>query len=201
MPIGDGDGIKTKIDNIENYSKKIDDAATNGLEGVHNSNAYRTAEIERHFHGQEKWFGDALVPSGEIHVADRVTIANNPISLLSGNNIFGQWVQILGSGDTPVKSGSEFFDAHRYLVTTTDSTNVFVVQIVGGESSEIAAKILAEDYTEILYIAPTNNNDSGIELVMSSRIPVSTKAWARTRCIGADAKTINFYFGIHEYEG
>ena len=38
-------------------SPKIDDQATDGLSGVHNSLAYRTQEIERHLHSRERWLG------------------------------------------------------------------------------------------------------------------------------------------------
>ena len=182
-------------------TQKIDDQAVNGLLGTPNSLAYKVHEIERHFHGREKWFGAAVTPSGETHVADRMATSNAPFALLSGNDVFGNWVQILGSSDTPASSGSVKFDGHRFVVTGTDSTAIFIVQIVSGESADIAAKLAAEEFTEAPYISATNNNDSGISDIMSSRVDVGEKIWARCRCIGQSAKTINFYFGLHEYEG
>jgi len=193
--------INNTVEIIEGYSKKIDDEETNGLLGAHNSTAYRVHEIERHLHNREKWFGLASAPDAEVHRADRMAGGIAPFALLSGNDDFGSWVQILGSGDTPVSDGSVSFDAHRYLVTTTDSTEVFVIQLASGESAGLAAKILAEEFTENPYISATNNADSGINDVMSIRVVAGTKVWARVACIGKDAKTINFYFGIHEYEG
>lgn len=180
---------------------KIDLVATNGLLGVDDSLAYRMNELERHFHNAEKWFGAATTPSGETHVGDRLAGGISPYALLSGNDDFGAWVQLLGSSDTPVTSGAAKFDAHRLLVTGTDSTSTFIAQIISGESADFAAKLAAENFSETPYISATNLNDSGIEEVMVRRVDAGTKVWARVCCVGENAKTINVYFGIHEYEG
>lgn len=180
---------------------KIDSLATNGLSGIEDSLAYRVEEIEKHLHNNEKWFGAAAVPSGETHIVDRMGPGIAAIALLSGNDAFGSWTQVLGSADTPVKTGMVSFDAHRYMVTTTDSTSPFLIQVVSGESAGIAAKLASEDYSEYPYIAPTNSNDAGINEAMSIRTAAGTKLWARCICIGQNAKTINVYYGIHEYEG
>ena len=156
-------------------------------------------EIEKHIHTNEKWFGLADIPSGETHRADRMGPAIGPFALLSGDDDFGGWIQILGSADTPVATGMTKFDIHRILVTTTNSTNPFLIHIVDGELADIGAKLLAEDFTEVPYIAATNNADSGIEDVKHKRADDTTKAWARCICIGAANKTINFYHGLHEY--
>ena len=103
---------------------KIDKKATDGLEGTADSLAYRVHELERHFHNTEKWFGMALVPVGETHVADRMSVSNSPFTLTAGNDDFGSWVQLLGSEDTPVIAGAVKFDAHNVLIVTTNSTNV-----------------------------------------------------------------------------
>jgi hypothetical protein len=186
---------------IINILQGIDRIATRGLTGVNNSLAYRVHEIERHLHGNEKWFGLAAVPDAEVHRADRMAGNIQPFALLSGNSDFGNWVQILGSDDTPVEAAGVEYDLHRVLITGTDSTVQFIVQIVSGESAGIAAKIAAEDFTEFPYISATNNNDSGISDIMAKRVVAGEKIWARTCCIGQDAKTINCYFGLHEYEG
>ena len=180
---------------------KIDSEAVDGLLGVGDSLAYKTEEIESHLHNREKWFGLAAVPSGETHRADRMGPSIAPFAIVSGNNAFGSWVQILGSSDTPVKSGYLYFDAHRFMVTTTNSTEPFLIQTVAGESATIAASLAAENFSEYPYIAATNANDAGIAQIMTSRIPTGTKVWCRCICIGQNAKTINGYFGIHEYVG
>jgi len=193
--------INATVDTIGGYTKKIDDFTTTGLLGVNNSLAYRVHEIEKHFHNREKWFGAAVTPSGETHVADRMAGGVSPFTLTAGNDDFGAWVQILGSSDTPVQSGMAKFDAHRFLVTSTNSTSPFIVRVVGGESADIAEKIANEEFTEAPFISATNNNDSGISDIISSRIPVGIKAWERAACIGGNGNTLDFYIGIHEYVG
>ncbi len=182
---------------------KIDRVAVDGLfsPGVEDSLAYKVQELEKHTHNREKWLGVAATPSGETHVADRMAGGISAFTLTAGNNDFGSWVQIMGSSDTPISSGMVKFDAHRFLVTSTNSTNPFVIQIATGESAGLAAKISSEEFTEAPYVAATNNNDSGVEDVLTIRTAVSEKVWARAVCIGSSGSTISFYYGIHEYPG
>ncbi len=187
-------GVKVSTD-------QIDSAPTDGLLGEEDSLAYRVHEIERHLHNTEKWFGMAVTPSGETHVADRMNVADDPFTLTAGNDDFGSWVQILGSSDTPVTTGAVKFDAHRILVTDTNSVNPFILQVVAGESADIAAKIAAEEFSESPYVSATNNNDSGINDILVRRTDTGEKVWARARCIGSNGSTISLFYGIHEYEG
>lgn len=180
---------------------KIDGQATDGLLGVSNSLAYRVEEIEKHSHNREKWCGLATAVSGETHVADRMAGGINPFQLTAGNDDFGPWVQILGSSDSPVTSGGVKFDGHRFMVIDTNSTNPYIVQIATGESAGLAAKIAAEEFTEAPFISATNNNDSGISDIMSIRVDVGEKVWARCACIGSSGSTFSFYYGFHEYIG
>lgn len=192
--------IKNELAIIEPETSKIDNAATDGLLGVENSLAYRLEEIEKHLHNREKWFGLAGTPSGETHVADRMAGGILPFQLIAGNDDFGSWVQILGSSDTPIRGSSQKFDGHRFMITDTNSTDPFIIQVVSGETFGIALKITTEEFTEVPYISATNNNDSGVGDIMSSRIDVGEKVWARCACIGSSGSTIDFYHGIHEYE-
>ena len=187
--------------NDPNGTLKIDNAETDGLDGVENSLSYRVEEIEKHLHNREKWFGAAAVPVGETHVADRVGGATSPFTITAGNNDFGAWVQLLGSDDTPVVAGQCKFDAHRFMVTDTNSTNPWIIQIAAGESADLAALIASEAFSEAMYIAATNAIESGIEDIMVSRTECNTKVWARGACIGSSGSTLSAYIGIHEYGG
>lgn len=193
--------MNSNIGNDPKGTGGIDNAETDGLLGTPDSIAYRIHEVERHLHNMEKWFGAAVTPVGETHVADRMAGGVSPFTVTAGNDDFGAWVQVLGSDDTPVTTGAVKFDAHRILVTATNSTNPFIIQVVSGESADIAAKLAAEQYSESPYISATNNNDSGIEDIMVRRTDVSEKMWIRAACIGSSGSTISLYFGVHEYEG
>jgi hypothetical protein len=195
------DTAQIDITAIKAETDKITQVAAGGLSDTEDSISYGIKELERHFHNNEKWFGKLAVPNGEINVAERVGGDTAPFVLTSGNSDFGAWVQILGSGDTPVASGKAKFDLHRYLVTETNDINPYIIQFASGESSGLAAKIAAEDFTESMYIAATNNNDSGIEELLDRRADAGEKIWARAACVGQNGKTIALYHAIHEYEG
>lgn len=116
---------------IKNVFKRLDWEATDGLNGVENSLAYRTHEIERHAHHYERWFEKASVPSGEVHVADRLCTGAGAFQADAGNDDWGAWVQILGSNDTPEIPGSVFFDIHRMSIVAQERNNAqYCVQIV-----------------------------------------------------------------------
>ena len=156
-------------------------------------------ETVLHHHNLEKWFGIAVDSDGGLSVGARMDGAVLPFRLTAGASDFGNWVQILGSSNTPVQAGMTKFDLHRAMVVSTDSTVQFVVQIIRGESGDLAAKLSAEDFTEFPYVSGSNNNDSGIADIIDERCDVCSKMWARCACIGQTGKVIDFYFGIHEY--
>lgn len=137
----------------------------------------------------------------ENHTADRMNGVVAAFQLTAGDNDFGSWLQVLGSDDTPIIADSAKFDLHRVLITGTNSTNPFIIQVVTGESAGIAAKIAAEDFNEIPYIAATNANDSGISEIMDHRRNTGEKVWMRCADVGGNATTLDLYLGIHEYEG
>lgn len=180
-------------------SHKIDDMATSGLAGVHNSLAYRIHEIERHLHGYERWFELAGTPVAETHRADAAGTGAGIFQIDAGNAAYGSWLQILGSTDTPVAAGSAYFDLHRLLITATERNFLYVVQLAFGATGDAA--VTAGAYTEVVFLPASNQVDSGPVDIMSRRIAAGTKVWARCICPGQDTATLNFVFGLHEYEG
>jgi len=180
-------------------SDKIDAVATQGLNGVHGSLAYELAEVEYHFHHYSRWFELASVPAAETHRADAAGLGAGAFQIDAGNNTWGSWVQILGSSDTPVATGSAYFDMHEILVTATEKNFLYVLQIGFGASG--AAALTAGDYIEEVFLPAAAFVDSGPVGIHSIRIATGTKAWARCLCDGQDTGTFNFLFGIHEYEG
>ena len=184
------------------YTKKIDNLAVDGLLGVVGSVGYILSEMEKHLHNNEKWFGEAAVPDGELHVADRLTTSQVSFRIEVGNDQFGNWFQILGSLDTPVAAGMTKFDLHRLIFTAhTHNTTEYDLQIVCGESAGIAAKLVAEDFTEFPIITGTGVTKVGPEAFMARRCNSGDKVWMRAR---ANGKTSGFPWlkpGIHEYIG
>ena len=175
-------------------------ATVNAIKAVVDSTALEMSKLGNHHHNFEKWFGLAAVPAGETHRADRMDGAIATFQIVAGNNDFGSWVQVLGSSDTPATPGKTKFDFHRVLVTSTNSTRPFIIQLVFGESADIAAKLAAEDFDEFPYISATNNNDSGIQEIIDQRSDVGEKVWMRCADVGGDGTTLDLYIGIHEYD-
>ena len=180
-------------------SQKIDSYATDGLAGVNNSLAYRVHEIERHFHSYERWMELAAVPVGETHRADAAGTGAGVFQVDAGNDDWGSWLQILGSSDTPVISGSVKFDLHRIQITSAERNAPYVLQIAFGATG--AAALTAGAYIESVFSPASNLVDSGPVDVQSRRITAGTKAWARCICPGQDTAKLDFTIGIHEYEG
>lgn len=204
----DATAIKAVTDNLPNdgaltdisdETEKIDSAATDGLAGTSNSLAYRVHEVERHLHSYERWFETAAVPNGEVHVADAIGGGSGAFQVDAGNDDWGSWLQVLGSSDTPAIAGSAKFDPHRIEISSAERNAVYFLQIAFGASG--AAALASGDYTESVFKPASNQVDSGPVMMQSRRITTGVKAWARCMCPGQDTATLDFFLGIHEYEG
>ena len=180
----------------------IDAQAIQGLEGVSNSLGYKVEEIERHLHSAGSWFETAATPSGETHVADRIGSGGGAFQLDAGNDEWGAWVQILGSSDTPtadrIGGAAAYFDPHEILIEDTEDISTYFVQFARGASG--AAGLAAGTYTEFV-IGSDGNRYTGITRIQTGRAPSGSKVWARCKCPGQNTSTLDFYIGIHEYEG
>lgn len=177
---------------------KIDETLTDGLLGTKDSLAYRVHEIERHLHSAASWFEKATTPDGELHVADRIGNGAGAFQIDAGSDDWGAWVQILGSTDTPARTGNVYFDPHLIIIESVEKNAVYFIQFARGDSG--AAGFAAGMYTELVYEGVTNR-DTGIVDVQTGRAPAGSKIWARVMCLGEDTAKLDFYLGIHEYEG
>ena len=179
-------------------TQKIDNAATDGLQGVSNSLAYRVHEIERHLHSGARWFETATTPDGEVHVADEIGSGGGAFQIDAGNDTWGSWVQVLGSSDTPTVTGKAYFDPHQFIVEGTERASTYFIRMTRGASG--AAGLAAGTYTEFVYAASVQK-EAGIISVQTGRAPAGSKLWAQCMCPGENTGTLDFYFGLHEYEG
>jgi len=182
-------------------SHKIDDLATLGLLGTNNSLAYRVGEIERHFHSYERWMCAAAVPSAT-HIADRIgaTAASKAaLVVTSGNDTWGNWLQILGADDTPVVAGGVKFDLHRIMITTTNQTGVWFLQFAFGATG--ADALAANTFCSLVFVSEGPGDRASPIDIQTRRVDAGSLAWARAWSVGNNAKTIAIMFGLHEYEG
>ena len=164
---------------------------------VSNSLAYRVAEIERHLHSGARGFETASVPDAEDHVADRIGSGAGAFQVDSGNQTWGDWVQILGADDTPTVEAKLYFDPHLLVIEDNERAGTYFIQFARGASG--AAGLAAGTYTEVV-LDLTNKAGGAIIPVQTGRAPVGSKLWARCMCPAFDTGTVDFYIGIHEYE-
>ena len=189
-------GVVTDVDTAIAYLKQL---VTAELAAVTERSAIlaQTVIIERHLHYYARWFGVAVTPNLEIHVADRAGDAVSAFQIDAGNNDWGSWVQILGSSDTPVVLAMPFFDLHKLQFPTVERDETYIMQIAFGATG--ADGLSAGDFTEEVYTPGGNKVRADNVLISCERIAAGTKAWARCKCPGQDTATMDFYIGLHEY--
>ena len=197
--------MRTSTQNFQSEMAKVDRLATSGLAGVSNSLAYRTHEIEKHFHNYERWFGISADQSGN-DWALSVSTAGMPTvyQAISGNDTYGadanDEAKVWGTDDalgTNVK-----LDIHEIFVTAASETSIFYLRVVHG-SGTMADAITAGQYTEfpIIADAAVGGSISIIIPVMMPRITIGTdKIWIQAKNT-TDNATISFLVGAHGYVG
>ena len=173
---------------------KIDNEATDGLNGVSNSLAYRVHEIEKHFHSSEFWYGD-----GGSNTMTRAA-NHNPWTLAASAtpNTYGTEVQVSTADDfltdmaTAVK-----LDLHEIMVCeSTSNDKNYMIQFWCGDGLFGAASFL----TEVPYRTGNNAQEAQPITIMCPRFSVGCKIWARVKCETGSA-SLDIIVGIHGYVG
>lgn len=163
-------------------------------------------QVERHLHSVKRYLCAAVIPDGTVHVADKISSVVAPntatgFTVISGNNDWGNWVQILGSSDTPILNSMLSFDLLDIFITNSSTINtLYLLQISFGNTTPGDA-VTAENYTEILHATQTTAIGA-IRAVLpcnSRRVDIGTKMWARCFTPGFNARSVIFFFGLHEH--
>lgn len=156
-----------------------------------------TYETEHHLHNRERWFGKLGVQTAT-DWGDEASLT--PYRAISGNNDFGSdpndEAQVLGTDDTPATAGMTRFDAHRIVVEAASNANPYVLRVIYG-SGTMAASESAGQYSDIILTDARKGQPTSI--IMPRRTCGTDKVWIRAKN-GTDNATIDFFFGIHEYE-
>lgn len=209
VPLGDGDevanSLAARVIAMQADALKIDGAATSGLSGTSNSLSYRVHEIERHFHGRERWFGKLAVQTATDWADNNIT---TPYRCISGNNAYGTDANdealVIGTADTPAITGvgNVRFDVHRMLIVDSSSTSIWKLQVIYGTGT-MADAITAGQYSTIMVkvdAAAGQTPNVPCEIMMPRGTCASTQVWVRGWNASNNA-TLDFYIGWHEYEG
>jgi len=155
--------------------------------------------VDVHLHSNERWFGAAVAPNAEIHVADRIGTSVTAFQANAGNNTWGNWLQVLGSSDTPADAGKTWFDLHRLFIAAVQrSTFVHFIQVGYGASG--AAALAAGTYTEFVYKPASATAEETPVTIQNKRHVDGTKAWVRVFVPTQNLGTVDFWIGLHEYE-
>ncbi len=158
-----------------------------------------TTILDLHHHNYEYWIGLSGSYNSGVDCGNRTSMA--PFVATSGNDDYGAWLCILGTGDTPVSAGNTLFDPHRILfVDSSIRSEIFRVQTVAAADTSAAdVEEAAERVVESMIIPATNQVD-GVPLeLLSIRRTAGVPLWLRIWVDGQDAKTYSFFLGIHEY--
>ena len=186
--------------------KAIDQIATLGLAGVHNSLAYRVHEIEKHLHSPSRCFGKSADQSGN-DWALTISGAGMPTvyRAISGNATYGaddnDEAKLIGTDDSG-QTGMVKFDLHLIFVSAASATTVYGLRIVWGTGT-MADAITAEQYSEILMRRNPGGGENHIVpvLLQMPRLTWGThKVWLQVKN-ATDNATFDFYIGLHEYQG
>lgn len=169
-----------------------DNVVSAGLLSVEDSLGYKVGEIERHTHSYERWFGSDGATGGSMATL-------TPYQVDSGANDWGAWIPLLDANDTPAIAGNVYYDLHEVLVIDAERTTPYRIQIAFGASG--AAALAAGEYTEIMFVFPSAAPDGGPVEVQGTRHAAGTPAWARCWNVNAAGGTVDFFIGVHGYEG
>ncbi len=152
-------------------------------------------DIDDHFHTRGRVFGTAAAPNGEVHVAD--TDSMTAFQPDAGNDTWGTWLQVVGSSDTPIITGSLHFDIPDILITAVERNNVIHrIQIAHGTSG--AAALALGDYSDLIYKPQTTQGEETYVIFQSASISVGIKVWMRVWAAGQDTGTLDAFLRIHE---
>lgn len=161
---------------------------------VYDSVAYRVAEIEKHLHNSEYWFGK----NAGTGFMDRDSLTSWQV-IAGAINTWGAPVQIAdGSLPNGAPAWAVRGDSRRFMVSNVGvADKMFIVQIWYGTGVFGTATFL----TEFPFIAASNQISQGPIDVICPRIVVAgNNAWVRCKSEQA-ANTLDFLIGVHFYEG
>lgn len=188
--------------NFNTELNKIDSKATSGLTGTSNSLAYRIHEVERHFHSMERWVGKKGTQTATDWADDVLT----PFVAISGSDDYGgdtdDEALVLGTDDTPIITGSVYYDLHRVLIIDVDHSTPYKLRIVYGTGT-MAQAVTAKQFSEVMVMFdaanPTVSAGKPFDINMP-RCAVDCKVWIQA-WNATDNSQVDFLVGIHEYPG
>lgn len=156
-------------------------------------------KIDEEAHTVERFCGVADTPSFPTTACSSETMS--PHVLTSGDDDWGAWAFVIGSGDTPLISGKEAFDIHEIEIASVSTASFARLQI-GWNATTTTAIIADNDYTEVVFQPSgigANVSAGPIEIRMPD-VDAGTLVWARIWIDGENAATADIFLGMHEFD-
>ena len=177
------------VDRYTPINTVIDYRESAGLGGLHDSLGYRVAEIERHFHTSELWYGDA---TGNKILLDGLTA----IRVTAGDAAaFGSELQISDGTEQGGGSATKRFDLHRLCVVSASSnTALYLIRFKTGLTTFAEAVTLT---TAPFKSSALTGKQAPID-ILSPRRPCNHKIWVDLKA-SVNGATMDFIVGSHEY--
>ncbi len=149
--------------------------------------------IHETMHSHERWLGAHGSPTAT-RFAD---VTETAFQIDSGNTVFGVWVQVLGTDDTPLDSGKGSYQWDQILITDLEQTTTYRIQIAFGPDADAA--LTAGHYTEMLVRKGPGLVEPFPVDFHNDIHDAGEEAWARCRC-ASNTGTVDFMIGLHEYD-
>jgi hypothetical protein len=157
--------------------------------------ADRADVIDDHFHNYEEVYGMAAVPTAT-HFGDRESLT--PYLVTSGIGVFGAEVGLLGTGDTPFRTGSIFYDIRRVSIQDASVATAFILRVLWKTPAQtVAQAITALQYSDtvIQQLVATGNNKP--QDLWNVRVPCGYASYAMVK--NAAAANVHIFALVHEY--
>ena len=162
-----------------------------------------TEIVEEHFHNVEYWFGSDVTYDGAVSPTSAGSRASMiPYTITSGNDDYGDWVPLLGSTDTPIKTGYTQYDAHRISLVGVETRQVtHRLQFVCGDTaSDADACVVISDVSELIITPYDIKAQDRISHLIDTRSTAGDPFWCRSWVAGMNGDNLQLFLGIHEYE-
>ena len=170
--------------------------ALSALTTISNEILEEAIEIEQHIHNDELWCGAVAVPDENNACESNVS---RPYVAVSGNDVWGVAIPVIGRLDNPVKPWQTRFDLHRIAIAAVDNATPWKIRFLYGNGT-VAQAITAEYWSETMSIATGigSNIGAGPSDVRFRRLPVGWNVWAQA-WNATNLDTISFFAGVHGY--
>jgi len=173
------------------WNRLINQNQLNLIQNLANEAYEESRNIDHHFHNEEIWIGN----NGGSAEIDNLT----PFTFISGNNDFGDAVQIFNINDTPFIAGNISFDFHSFIALRLSSATCYYIRIIWGLGTVEQAEA-ANQYTTFPVIRITTGAvaKGARDPFKFRKIPVGNNVWGKIKNETNEAE-LDLLFGSHEY--